>query len=461
MANFIFEKYTIGKRAVEEWLNSSTEQSDSEHQMYSRYGISKNPPFSYIYYEPFVTVKPYTSVTGHTKSGDVRIKRSYSFDFLKTIWYGLSTKDAKGDFIENVVGTDVEYPLKGVSGDYWYVRTNQLDDVATITQPNGGETLNSEYEIKWTRTSTDTNTDIEISFNNGLTWKRIASNTEGTNYTYDFINEQETSVARIRTRAIKGEAVGSWNINSGVFTILHDFAPQAPTNLSPSSVILSREDIIRLSWQHNHPNDSSKFDLRWSTDQINWNDISRTNTNQYFDVAAETFTEGNIHWQVRTYSDAGISSTWSNVAVFIAATPSDAPIITSPSSTVIARPVITWSQADQTEYQIIIVNSVNEEVWNTGEIVSANKAKTVGVALLNNSTYKVKLRTKTALGLWTDYAEQTLTVSYTPPAVPTVELIDEGVYISIDITNPTPTGTEPAVTCHDIYRDGIRIATNI
>ncbi len=433
---------------------------------YSMYrGVSLNTATGkwYASTPTIVTIQPGSYLTGYTMSGDNRILRSYNgtADQLEVIYDGMRSRYVKDTFIENVIGTDAEYPLDGRVGGYWYIRTNQLNDIAIITQPNGGETLNEEYEIKWTRTADDTNTDIELSFDNGLSWKRIASNNLGTSYTYDFTNETETSTARIRTRAVKGVAVGGWTINSGVFTILHDFAPQAPTNLSPSSEIIDRTEVVQLRWQHNHPNAQSKFNLRWSTDQASWNDIARNTTNQYYDAPESLFPAGNIYWQVQTYSDAGIISPWSNVATFISAIPSDAPTITSANTTAIARPTLTWSQVDQVAYQLQVLNSINVVIWDTGEVNSVNKARTIEIDLLNNSIYKVRIRTKTNLGLWTAYTEQFITVSYTPPAIPIINLTQDKFSIIINIENPEPTGTEPNVSYNDVYRDGIRIATNV
>lgn len=378
-----------------------------------------------------------------------------------SIWRSHHVPARRNQLIDTIIAEDGTYPDNGISGNYWYVRTNTLSETTTPTQPSGGQTIDSNFNVTWTRTASDTNTDIELSFDNGATWKRIASGVVGTSLSYNFINEQETAVARIRTRAVKGAAVGPWTMNAGVFTIRHDFAPMAPTNLSPASIIVSRIDVNRLSWKHNHPNAQSKFNLRWSTDQANWNDITRNTTNQYYDAPEELFPAGNIYWQVQTYSDAGIISPWSNVATFISAIPSDAPTITSANTTAIARPTLTWSQVDQVAYQLQVLNSINVVIWDTGEVNSVNRARTLEVDLLNNSTYKIKLRTKTALGLWTNYTEQTITVSYTPPPIPIIYLDAKEFNIEININNPEPTGTQPEIEYNDIYRDGKRIATGI
>ncbi|HZJ99936.1 MAG TPA: hypothetical protein VFC79_08020, partial [Tissierellaceae bacterium] len=361
-------------------------------------------------------------------------------------------------------GTDNQYPSNGLHTDgYWYIRTSELSETAQIIEPAGAETVDGNFEIKWTKTATDVNVDIALSFDNGATWETIATDITGTSLMYDFSSEQETSLARLRTRTRKGSALGSWGgINDGVFTIKHDFAPMTPTKLQPKSKIISKADINRLSWKHNHSNPQSKFIIRWGASQANLSTtIERQTTNQYYDTAADYFPEGNIYWQVQTFSDMGMESPWSDVAVFTAAVPSDNPIITSSSNIVIARPTFSWSQVDQASYQVQLLNSINQVVWDTGEVVSTNKAITSGIDLLNNSTYTLKVRTKTGLGLWTYYTVQTLNVAYTPPAIPLVELIEGDYNITLLIEDPEPTGTQPVVDYHDIYRNGIRIATNV
>lgn len=64
---------------------------------------------------------------------------------------------------------------------------------------------------------------IQLSPDNGQTWKDIVALTAAgvTSYTYDFTNEPETSLAKIRIRAYDGTSYGPWDESNGVFTIVH------------------------------------------------------------------------------------------------------------------------------------------------------------------------------------------------------------------------------------------------
>lgn len=72
-------------------------------------------------------------------------------------------------------------------------------------------------------------------------------------------------------------------------------------------------------------------------------------------------------------------------------------------------------------------------------------------------------------GLLSPWSSSKATVSYTPPAVPALTMTtrDTDATITVLITNPAPTGGQPSVTAHDLYRrengagEGIRIAAGL
>ena len=345
---------------------------------------------------------------------------------------------------------------------------NQPPGAPTVTSPNGGETWNTVHTITWTP-ATDPDGDslrynIQLSTDNGSTWKTIVSLTSvgATSYTYNFTNEPETSTAKIRIRAYDGNDYGPWDESNGVFTIKHNVAPTAPTNLSPSGgSAVNRAATVRLSWKHNDPNSNdpqSKFDLQWRpVGTGTWNTVTQVTPNQYWDAPAGTFPRGNIEWQVRTYDQAGLSGPYSAQATFFAGDKPATPTIVSPTngSTVpVARPTLQWSSVDQVAYQAQVLNLANAVLWDTGEVVSTNKAVTIGYDLANNTQYKLRVRIKNADGLWSDWTTITVTVSYTPPAVPVLTITNDETNgrIRIAITNPSPQGTEPNVVSNDLYR---------
>jgi hypothetical protein len=313
---------------------------------------------------------------------------------------------------------------------------------------------------------------IQISTNNGSTWKDIVALTTAgaTSYNYDFINEPETSTAKIRVRAYDGSAYGQWDESNGVFTIQHNAAPTTPTNLSPSGVVKDRALVNRLSWQHNDANadPQAKFDLQWRLQGTSvWNTVTQTTINQYWDAPANTFPKGVIEWQVRTYDQAGLSSPYANLITFTTGDKPANPTITNPaegSKVSIANPTVQWSSIGQTDYHLKVLNTSNAQLWESIK-TSTNKAETILYNLQNSTSYKVQVAIKNADGLWSDFVTVNISVSYTPPAIPDIELIKGNSFIEINILDQVPSGTQPTVLYHEIYkeidREFVLIATNV
>ncbi|MFN7139346.1 MAG: hypothetical protein ACK4UN_08410 [Limisphaerales bacterium] len=351
----------------------------------------------------------------------------------------------------------------------------------TVTSPNGGETWNAQHTITW-NPATDAETaqgslryHIQLSTNNGSTWKDIVAltNAGATSYTYDFTNEPETSTAKIRIRAYDGTSYGPWDESNGVFTIQHNQAPTVPTNLSPSGgTPKDRASVIRLSWQHNDANNDpqAKFDLQWRLQGAQtWNTVTQVTTNQYWDAPANTFPRGIIEWQVRTYDQAGLSSPYSNIQTFLAGDKPANPTITSPtdgSTVAFANLTVQWSSVGQTAYHVKVLDTNNNLLWEV-QANSTNKAQTILYNLANNTSYKIQVAIKNADNLWSDFVTVNIHVSYTPPAVPIVATTKGQGIIIVSIDNPTPSGTQPNVSYNDLYRrkqgesKWTRIATNI
>lgn len=335
---------------------------------------------------------------------------------------------------------------------------NQTPSTPTLTTPNGGETWNAQHTIEW-GASTDAEGNsltyqIQISTDNGATWNNVVASTTGTTYAYDFSTTPETSIALIRIRAYDGTSYSAWDQSDGVFAINHNNIPESPDNLSPSGTSIDRSVIQRLSWNHNDQDGQTKADVQWRLQgNATWNDITVNSSNQYVDVNSNTFPAGAIEWRVRTYDTYGAVSPYSIVTVFTAANPSNAPTITAPTDPVsVSRPTIEWNASDQQSYQIIIEDGLNTVVWDTGEVISINRARTIGIDLINGGAYTIRVRVRNQAGLLTEYAETTVTVSYTPPAEPVLDVYADTSFIRLEIDNPTPSGTQPTVSSNDVYK---------
>ncbi|MFT4415327.1 DNRLRE domain-containing protein [Fredinandcohnia humi] len=342
------------------------------------------------------------------------------------------------------------YTQKEFDSIYLEITYTEPPTKPTITSPNGGETWNSSHVISW-NPSTDLETaqnslryQIQLSTNNGSTWKDIVALTNAgvTSYTYDFINEPETSTAKIRIRAYDGSSYGEWDESDGVFTILHNQAPTTPTNLTPNGTVVDRATVIRLSWQHNDADTDpqAKFDLHWRLQgATTWNEITRTTVNNYYDMPSNTFPDGVIEWQVRTYDQVGVSSPYSNLTVFNTGNKPTKPTITAPSSPVnVANPVLQWSSVGQVVYKIQVLDTNNSVLWEITR-ASGNKAETISYNLQNNTNYKLQVAIQNSSGLWSDYSVLEIAVSYTPPlkAVLATTNDTERGSISVEVVNET------------------------
>ncbi|WP_342025722.1 DNRLRE domain-containing protein [Cytobacillus pseudoceanisediminis] len=339
-----------------------------------------------------------------------------------------------------------------------------------------GTTLDSNrdvvFQVKYYNSSLQSQLQyqIQLTTNNGGSWKDIVSltNAGATSYPYDFINEPETSLAKIRVRAFDGSAYGPWDESDGVFTIQHNQAPTAPTNLSPTSGTRDRAAVNRLSWQHNDANadPQAKFDLQWRIQgSTTWNDVTQTTVNQFYDAPANLFPRGTIEWRVRTYDQADLSSPYSAIATFFAGDKPAVPTIVSPGALVaVANPTVQWSSTDQTGFLLVVKDSTGTTVFSK-ERTSTNKAETITYSLGNQQNYTIELKIKNADGLYSDAAVLNISVSYTPPAIPEIETVKGNSFIQINISDPVPTGTQPAVLYHEIYKeinnDFVLFATNV
>jgi hypothetical protein len=355
---------------------------------------------------------------------------------------------------------------------------NAPPSAPTVTAPNGGEAWNSSHTVTWSPSTDDATAQaslqyhIQLTTNNGSTWSDIVALTTAgaTSYTFDFINKPESSTCKIRIRSYDGSTYGPWDESNGVFTIAHNLAPSTPTNLSPIGTVKDRAQITRLSWQHNDANadPQAKFDLQWRLQGTpTWNTVTQTTINQYWDAPVNTFPKGIIEWQVRTYDQAGLSSPYSALTTFATGDKPANPTITSPaggSTVAVANPTVQWSSVGQTDYHLKVLNTSNTLLWESVKN-STNKAETILYNLQNSTSYKIQLAIKNADGLWSDFVTVNISVSYTPPAIPDIDLKKGDSYIEINILDKVPSGTQPAVLYHEIYKEVdsefVLIATNV
>lgn len=192
------------------------------------------------------------------------------------------------------------------------------------------------------------------------------------------------------------------------------------TELSPSGRYLDGSEDQVFSWTHNIDTGTAQtaFDLQYSSDGgSNWTSLfsNQATANQYVTVPADTLPAGNLLWRVRTYNSDDEAGTWSDSAAIVVIARPALPSFTT--ITTVARPVIGWSAVGQQAYEIIITDADGDTVYSTGEIASVVKQHRV-TDYLNDGTYAISLRVENEFGLFSEWAEISLTVSTTNPDAP-------------------------------------------
>lgn len=243
--------------------------------------------------------------------------------------------------------------------------------------------------------------------------------------------------------------------------------PNAPTGLTPSGgTTINRAITNRLDWAFSDDDagdTQSKFDLRYRiVGAGSWTDVlDQSTTNSHYDVTGGTFLADDYEWQVRTYDSQGEVGPYSSSALFTAANSPSGPSISDPiNNQIIATQsyVVEWTASDQDSYQVRTVADSSGSpdtatvYTDTGEVVSAGARSRSVTFDTNNRFEHIQVRVKHD-SLWSTWASVRVEVSFTPPPTPTVVLTAGSSTLDVEITNPTPSGSEPSVTHNDVYVD--------
>lgn len=216
------------------------------------------------------------------------------------------------------------------------------------------------------------------------------------------------------------------------------------------------------------PSDSqSKFDLRYRLiGAPTWTTVTQTTPNQFYDFPAGSLAAGDYERQVRTYDSVGVVGPYSTSGFFTAADAPNGPTITDPvngETIILPTNAFSWSAPDQDAYQVRKVADDTEDpgtpdtstvYYDSGEVIDTT-TRTVQLDFpVNGRTEHLQVRVKFD-DLWSEWASIVVDVDYSPPPTPLVELstdIATGSLL-VTITNPAPTGEDPAASYNDVYVD--------
>jgi hypothetical protein len=282
---------------------------------------------------------------------------------------------------------------------------------------------------------------------------------------------------------VSGEYLTRAYVDSIKIQVYYDVpSPTPPSDLSTTNFDATNSQPLTWSWQPTFTGDAITacrvqiIDV--STGSTTYDSGKKATTIPLLTLPANTLTNGKQYqWKVLVYDSLDRASSYSSLATFYTSAAPTA-TITYPANNgdtiATSSLTVTWTYSDpesgaQSAYQAMLLDSDQKILENTGKVSTAGLSKTFSYALANNTNYRVAVYVWDNKGVASLMSVRTFTVSYTPPAKPTLAISADTTRGSagLTITNPTPGAGQPAVSYNDIYRkkstetDYIRIATSV
>lgn len=261
------------------------------------------------------------------------------------------------------------------------------------------------------------------------------------------------------------------------FTVKGNTAPNAPTPTTPADgETINRQQDQEFRWLFNDPDvgdSQSAYNFAYRlVGAPSWTETGWvTSTTPKRTVAAGTFAAGDYEWRVFTKDSQGEPSPPSATGFFTAGDPPPGPSLIDPANNATIGSdeyLVEWSAPEQDAYRLRVLDGT-VVVYDTGQVDSAT-ARSHVVAFPDNGVTRTIELTVLSGGLWSPASTVTVTVSYTPPALPAVTLYtDPGAgSLSVVTEHPTPTGDQATVTGMDVWvrevgteGDGLRVAADV
>lgn len=353
-------------------------------------GATDTSGIGLLYYTSNSNYKPYIVVTYDDSDGGL-----YPTDLRPT-----------GGFINNKVGANL----------YW--------DVAAVENTIGGTPALAQTVITWKY---------------GETTQTATVTGAGTSYTIppEQLPESGTVTWSVQTTDSAGNVADSSTMS---FTTTDSTGTATP--VSPINEYVDGTESVSLvwDWNINTGTAATKADFQVSNNGgSSWTALGSVDGEVPYVAAPGTLPDGNVLWQVRGYNSDGVAGPWSSSANIVVRQAPAAPILES--ATPVPKPTVTWQSAGQQAYQLQAGD------WDSGPVFGTAKSAQVEEFLPAGQT-AIRLRVQNSFGLWSPWAEMTVTIVNTPGEAITAEAqpVQGGVQISW--------ATEGEYPAYYVYRDG-------
>ena len=186
-----------------------------------------------------------------------------------------------------------------------------------------------------------------------------------------------------------------------------DSSPPAVRLVSPQTGTIDGGKAVTFRWSYAQDvgTPQSHYSLQYSMDNgKKWVSLAnkKAGTASSYTAAAHTLPNGTMLWRVQVWSAAGIASEWAETTVLVQSAP-QRPTISSVGST--PRPIVQWKSIDQQAYQLEAVG-----YYESGTVFGDVKRHQIPIFLPDGSV-SIRMRIQNALGLWSDWASFSASIS--------------------------------------------------
>lgn len=211
-----------------------------------------------------------------------------------------------------------------------------------------------------------------------------------------------------------------------------DVTPSAPKIISPQSQYLDGEQPIILTWQHNISTGSTQY--AYDIDYLqggDWTNLVNhaVSSAQTYTIPANTLTAGNFQWRVRTYNTSNVPGPYTTSERNIVDVPPSSPTISSVTN--VPRLSVSWQATGQEAFNLMILDSSNNTVVNSGNVYGVQKQYQIDT-YLPDGNYTISLKIQNAQGEWSNLSTNNVTIRNSPQGAYEIQAtpIRNGVAIS-------------------------------
>lgn len=183
-------------------------------------------------------------------------------------------------------------------------------------------------------------------------------------------------------------------------------------------------------------------------------------TSNYTLPASSIANEEDWRWKVKVWDSSDVESPWSEYGFFTTSASGVVnitdPAIDNDPDIVTANYLVVWqvSGTTQDDYRVVVTRTdTGATLVDTSWVTSADTQYLVE-GMLSDIEWQVAVTVRDAADIESNTATRLITPNYNAPEVPILsfDIENDGGYIQVNVTNPTPVGDRPNPTTNQIHR---------